>query len=65
MPIKQTSNSEVFKISKPVGRAFNQLKFIVDTFDNTTRNPMIEVSNNLIQPTNDSVLTIGKIFFGF
>jgi hypothetical protein len=48
LPIKQTSNSEVFKISKPVGRAFNQLKLIVDTFDNTTRSLMIEVSNNLI-----------------
>ena len=63
MPIKQASNPIIIKVPKPVSRAFNQLKLIVDALHNTACSPVVKVSNNFIQPTDNSVLTIGEVFF--
>ena len=54
MPIKQASNSVIFKVSKTISRAFNQLELIVDTLNNTTRSLVVKVSNNFIEPTDNN-----------
>jgi hypothetical protein len=63
MPVKQASNTVIFKVSKTISRAFNQLELIVNTLNNTTCSSVVKVSNDFIQPTDNSVLTIGKILF--
>ena len=63
MPIKQASNPIIIKVPEPVSRAFNQLELIVDALHDTTRRPVIKVSDNFIEPTDNSVLTIGEVFF--
>jgi hypothetical protein len=63
MPIKQASNSVILKVSKTIGRAFNQLELIVDPLNHITCRSVIKATNNFIQPTDHSFLTTGKILF--
>jgi hypothetical protein len=60
MPIKQASNSVIFKVSKIISKAFNQLELIVDTLNNTTCSSVVKVTNNFIQPTDNSFLFRGR-----
>jgi hypothetical protein len=61
MPIEPTPNLEVIKVSQSISRTFNQLDLIIDTQGNTARSSVIKVSNNLIKPTDNSILAAGKM----
>ncbi len=61
MPIKQASNSVIFKVSKTISRAFNQLELIVYTLNNTTCSSVVKVTNDFIQPTDIGLVSSQRI----